>query len=166
MATKCIDKGEVETQLHSPTLLAFPTVTSSAPQDSVPDSRHDMAESPTHSSPTSSLSSITPQIPIEIIPDEEMAFVEAAMAAATRSITSSIQFPRNIRSVDSITLLSKRRLSSCSQRESESVSDIEDLGGTAASSKKKKNTITESFLNRFRRKRALGVTDLTGTVFH
>ncbi|ESQ42307.1 hypothetical protein EUTSA_v10013696mg [Eutrema salsugineum] len=88
-----------------------------------------------------------PEIPIEIVSEEEMAILDAALAA-TRSI-----FPSVIRSAASpsrilaggspktirpIAILPKRKFSACS--------DIED-----------------SFLHRFRKNQALGVTDLTGT---
>lgn len=90
---------------------------------------------------------VCPKIPIEIISEEEMAILDAALAA-TRSIfpsairsasPSRILAGENPKMIRSITLFSKRKLSACS--------DIE-----------------ESYLHRFRRNQALGVTDLTGTV--
>ncbi|KAF5751527.1 hypothetical protein HS088_TW02G00541 [Tripterygium wilfordii] len=105
----------------------------------------------------------SPTIPIEIVSEEEMALLEAALAATRSSFSSpaissicspsrSSQFQRNARSVHSITLLSKRRLSYCSQ------SDIEDFGGT-----QKRNRVPESLLQRFRKNRGLNVTDITAT---
>ncbi|KAF2321787.1 hypothetical protein GH714_002824 [Hevea brasiliensis] len=103
-----------------------------------------------------------PEIPIEIVSEEEMALIEAALAA-TRSCLSSSVFPaicspsssslflNNARSIRSITSLSKRRVpGGCSE------SDIEDLGST-----QKKNPVAESLFHRFRKRRGLSVTDIT-----
>lgn len=93
-------------------------------------------------------------IPIEIISDDEMALIEAAFAfASTRTFSSlrsssSSKLPLCTNAL-SITPLSKRKLSS----------DIEDLPTC-----KKKHTLSDSFLHRFRNKRGLSVTDLTSTV--
>lgn len=106
-------------------------------------------------------------IPIEIVTDEEMAFIEAAYASVSPSLfirSSSSSTPSssphrllhtNAISINSITLLSKRRLSSSS-------SDIEDTLNFVNATKKP--SLTDSLLRRFRRKRALSVTDLTSTV--
>ncbi|KAM7522309.1 hypothetical protein LguiA_012211 [Lonicera macranthoides] len=132
-----------------------------------------LGESPHHPQSTESptQSQIPPQIPIEIVTDEEMALIEAAFAATRSSSSSSVatsisnsssssslfsstQF--NTRSIRSITILSKRRLSE----------DIEDFGGITVSSthkKKMKKKNRMSFLHRFRRKRGLFVTDITST---
>ncbi|KAL1208600.1 Exonuclease V [Cardamine amara subsp. amara] len=89
---------------------------------------------------------VLPEIPIEIVSEEEMAILDAALAA-TRSIFPSVirsSSPSRIlaggspKTIRSITLFSKRKLSGCS--------DIED-----------------TYLHRFRKNQALGVTDLTGT---
>ncbi|KAI4322229.1 hypothetical protein L6164_021940 [Bauhinia variegata] len=104
-----------------------------------------------------------PEIPIEIVSDEEMAFIEAALASAssfyavpaTRSPTCSSQFHRNAKSIRSITVVSKRRLSKRSEP------DIEDSDNLVST--QKKSRLFESFLRRFRRKRGLSVTDLTQT---
>ncbi|KAF5744681.1 hypothetical protein HS088_TW07G00258 [Tripterygium wilfordii] len=104
-----------------------------------------------------------PTIPIEIVSEEEMALLEAALAATRSSFSSSdipsicspspsSQFQMNARCVSSITLLSKRGLSCCSRP------DIEDFGGT-----QKRNRVPESLLQRFRKNRALSVTDFTNT---
>ncbi|KAJ9178494.1 hypothetical protein P3X46_010372 [Hevea brasiliensis] len=103
-----------------------------------------------------------PEIPIEIVSEEEMALIEAALAA-TRSCLPSSVFPaicspsssslflNNARSIRSITSLSKRRVpGGCSE------SDIEDLGST-----QKKNPVAESLFHRFRKRRGLSVTDIT-----
>nr|KYP68481.1 Defects in morphology protein 1 isogeny [Cajanus cajan] len=100
-------------------------------------------------------------IPIEIVSDDEMAFIEAALAfastrsfSAIRSSSSSSSSPPHFHSnALSVTLVSnaKRRLSSGS-------SDIEDLPAH-----KKKSNLFDSFLRRFRKKRGLSVTDLTAT---
>ncbi|CAH2069340.1 unnamed protein product [Thlaspi arvense] len=88
-----------------------------------------------------------PEIPIEIVSEEEMAIIDAALAATRSILPSAIRSaasPSRIiaggstKTVRSVTMFSKRKLSACS--------DIED-----------------SFLHRFRRNQALGVTDLTGT---
>ncbi|KAL6953712.1 hypothetical protein U1Q18_020961 [Sarracenia purpurea var. burkii] len=123
-----------------------------------------------------------PNIPIEIVSDEEMALIEAAFAATRSSLSSSssspissviysssspsslfsslspTHFQRTSRSIQSITLLSKRRLST----EPGTVGDIEDAGGDFRTTQKR-NRVTESFLHRFRRKRGLYVTDITST---
>ncbi|KAJ7980962.1 Exonuclease V chloroplastic [Quillaja saponaria] len=106
-----------------------------------------------------------PEIPIEIVSDEEMALIEAALTAA-RSISFPVaptipsqssfsQFHRNARSIQSITLLAKRRFSGCTG------SDIEDLANLGTTQKKSRGI--DSFLHRFRKKRGLAVTDITGT---
>lgn len=115
------------------------------------------------------------EIPIEIVSEEEMALLEAALVA-TRSLLSSSsvipsiasssrpsflsssQLRENVRSIESITLLSKRSFSVCAGL------DIED-SGNLRSQQKKKNRVSESFLRRFRKKRGLMVTDITGTVW-
>jgi exonuclease V len=114
-------------------------------------------------------------IPIEIVSDEEMAFIEAAYASISssvlsRSLSSSTpsSSPRllhqnNVFSINSITLLSKRNLSSsCDASGAASADDIEDTLQFINS--QKKPNISDSFLRRFRKKRALSVTDLTSTV--
>jgi exonuclease V len=112
-------------------------------------------------------------IPIEIVSDEEMAFIEAAYASISssvlsRSLSSSTpsSSPRllhqnNVFSINSITLLSKRNLSSSCDA-SGAAADIEDT--LQFSNSQKKPNISDSFLRRFRKKRALSVTDLTSTV--
>ncbi|RDY13825.1 Exonuclease V, chloroplastic, partial [Mucuna pruriens] len=93
-------------------------------------------------------------IPIEIVSDDEMAVIEAALAfASTRSFSAvrSSSPPHFHTNALSITVVSKRRLSSGS--------DMEDLPPT----RKKKSTLSDSFLIRFRNKRGLSVTDLTST---
>lgn len=120
-----------------------------------------------------------PEIPIEIVSEEEMAFIEAALASARPSLSSALatvassssspcsgsqsflsltQFA-STRSVQAISLFSKRRLSSCT--EPTSVGDIEDSGDF--SNTQKKVRVTETLLHRFRRKRGLSVTDVTAT---
>ncbi|KAL3850760.1 hypothetical protein ACJIZ3_012642 [Penstemon smallii] len=116
----------------------------------------------THPLPPSSPSTFDDnKIPTEIISEEEMALIEAAFAA-TRPALPSIQFHQNARSIRSITLLAKRGLSSCTQS---GLPDIEDSGRVSGSNSpdKKKNRVAESFLQRFRRRRGLSVTDITGT---
>ncbi|XP_044482623.1 exonuclease V, chloroplastic isoform X2 [Mangifera indica] len=106
---------------------------------------------------------IVPEISVEFVSDEEMAIIDAALAATRCSLTSSkissicspSQLQRNARSLRSITLLSKRRFSGCS------APDIEDSGDLGLS--KKRNEVPESFLERFRKARSLSVTDITGT---
>ncbi|KAE8038895.1 hypothetical protein FH972_011363 [Carpinus fangiana] len=98
------------------------------------------------------------EIPIEIVSEEEMALIEAALSAARSSIPailSPFEFHRNARSIQSITALSKRSLSG------RTVLDIEDSGDFASTQKKGKEA--EPFLHRFRRKKGLSVTDITGT---
>ncbi|KDP44101.1 hypothetical protein JCGZ_05568 [Jatropha curcas] len=109
-----------------------------------------------------------PQIPVEIVSEEEMAIIEAALAA-TRSCLSSSAIPaicspsrsssffqNNVRSIRSITSLSKKRFpGGCSD------SDIEDLNGF--NNTQKKNRVAESLFHRFRKKTGLSVTDITST---
>ena len=128
-----------------------------------------MAESPTQSPQTtissSSSTNVPPQIPIEIVTEEEMALIEAAFASARTSLSTSLsttaRFRRNARSIQSITLLSKRGLSG--SVETSSVGDIEDSVGVCRNAQKR-NRVNESLLHRFRRKRGLSVTDITSTV--
>ncbi|KAL3653080.1 hypothetical protein CASFOL_002761 [Castilleja foliolosa] len=116
-----------------------------------------MTSSAPHSpspSTTNSDDKITPKIPIEIISEEEMALIEAAFAAAV------LPPARNSSSIRSINLLSKRGLSACGSP------DIEDSGrvdGSGSPQKSKKLRVLEPFLNQFRRRRGLSVTDITGT---
>ncbi|KAF8395226.1 hypothetical protein HHK36_019168 [Tetracentron sinense] len=119
-----------------------------------------------------------PEIPVEIVSEEEMAFIEAALAATRFSMysstipvassssrssifssVSSSQFQRNARSVESISLRFKRRLSGCS--ETRAVGDIEDSGDLMGTQKKIK--VSKSLLQRFRKKRGLSVTDITSS---
>ncbi|KAA0035313.1 hypothetical protein IC582_026718 [Cucumis melo] len=103
-----------------------------------------------------------PNIPVEIVSDEEMALIEAALAAAvttSRSSSSVIHSTScsshnlfNTRSIHSITLLSKRGIDS-------SQPDIEDLGKIPITQKKIK--VNESLLQRFKRNKPLAVTDIT-----
>ena len=107
----------------------------------------------------------TIDIPIEFVSEEEMASIEAALAASIRSSlsssaicsTSQSQFQRNARSIQSITLRAKRRFSVFMEP------DIEDLGSLR--SNQKKSRVAESFLHRFRNKTGLFVSDITSTVW-
>ncbi|CAH9108901.1 unnamed protein product [Cuscuta epithymum] len=124
-----------------------------------------MAESPTRSPTepdTTPCPSPRPQIPVEIISDEEMALIEAALSAACPSVSCSTQLQRSVRSIHSITMLSKRKLSGCKDSVMSTVGDIED-GQNRVISPRKKNRLKESLLQRFRRKRGLAVTDITAT---
>ncbi|XP_059315096.1 exonuclease V, chloroplastic-like [Lycium ferocissimum] len=104
-----------------------------------------------------------PEIPLEIISDEEMALIEAAFSATRSLVTSpsraSAHFKNNVRS---ITLLSKRSLSSCggSSQSDALVVDVEDSGRFQ---KRNRVVVVDSLLQRFRRKRGLSVTDITAT---
>ncbi|CAN4119043.1 unnamed protein product [Withania somnifera] len=110
--------------------------------------------------------------------EEEMALIEAAFAtAATRSLvsspsrassssSSSANLRDNVRSIKSITLLSKRSFSSCSSpQRDEVVVDVEDSGRLMSCSQMKRNRVVDSLLNRYRRRRGLAVTDITATGF-
>lgn len=106
---------------------------------------------------------IVPEIPIEIVSEEEMALLEAAIVSARASFSaipairsSTLSSHSNVRSIQSITALSKRRLSGCSEP------DIEDSGGLKSAQKKTRGA--DSFLHRFRKK-GLYVTDITATVW-
>lgn len=112
---------------------------------------------------------IVPEIPLEIISEEEMGIIEAAFAA-TRSLVKSplrvssspAHFQNNVRSIQSITLLSKRSLSRCSSQSDSLEVDLEDSGSLMSS--QKRNRVVASLLSRYRRKRGLAVTDITATV--
>lgn len=109
-------------------------------------------------------------IQMEFVSEEEMASLEAALAAATPSslsssatpaTPSSSQFQRKARSIQSITSppsKAKRRLSFSAEF------DIEDLGSHRSA--QKKNRVAESFFQRFRSKTGLYVSDVTSTVWN
>lgn len=104
---------------------------------------------------------VTPDIPIEIVSEEEMALIDAALAAPrccspSSSLSFASQLQRNARFIHSISFLSKRSFSGRTE------SDIEDLGHLGMS--QKRNIIAKSLLDRFRKNRALSVTDVTDTV--
>lgn len=106
---------------------------------------------------------VTPDIPIEIVSEEEMALIDAALAAprccspsSSSSLSFASQLQRNARFIHSISFLSKRSFSGRTE------SDIEDLGHLGMS--QKRNIIAKSLLDRFRKNRALSVTDVTDTV--
>ncbi|TXG73896.1 hypothetical protein EZV62_002475 [Acer yangbiense] len=134
-----------------------------------------MSKSPAES--TQDIKNVTPtQIPleieIEVVSEEEMALIDAALATATRcsqlssssAISATSCFPssqllqRNVRSIQSITLLAKRRLSGI---DGPGEPDIEDSGHFAMT--QKRNRVAKSFLERFRKNRALSVTDIKST---
>lgn len=138
-----------------------------------------MTESPSNSQTTkhvtttsSSSGGAVLEIPIEIVTEEEMAQmaqIEAALMATRSSLSSSALIPAisspsrssvfqiNARSIQSITVLSKRRLSPGAQP------DVEDSGGLRIT-QTKKNRAAESLFSRFRKTRGLSVTDFTGAV--
>ena len=106
-----------------------------------------------------------PSIPIEFVSEEEIALIEAAYAATRSSLSSSIsssicsssRFQSKTRSIQSITLFSKRCLSGSSEL------DIEDSGNLKST--QKRSRVAQPFLHQFRRKRGLSVTDITATVW-
>ncbi|XP_022730596.1 exonuclease V, chloroplastic-like [Durio zibethinus] len=124
-----------------------------------------MTESTQNSPPKPRPQEVTiPTIPIEYVSDEDMAIIEAAYAATRSSLSSSIsssicstssRFQTNTRSIQSITLLSKRGLNGSSEL------DIEDSGHLKNT--QKRSRVAQPFLHRFRRKRGLSVTDITDT---
>ena len=107
-----------------------------------------------------------PNIPVEIVSDEEMALIEAALAAAVttsrssssviHSTSSSSHSLFNTRSIHSITLLSKRGIHSTQP-------DIEDLGKIPITQKKIK--VNEAVVQRFKRNNPLALTDITRMVW-
>ncbi|GER57687.1 exonuclease V [Striga asiatica] len=99
-----------------------------------------------------------PQIPIEIVAEDEMALIEAAFAA-----TAALPSSRNVRSIRSITLLSKRGLSACTASGSPDIEDSGRISGSGSPRKTLKHLALEPFLHQFRRGRGLSVTDITGT---
>lgn len=121
-----------------------------------------MTESPPNTPPNSnSQHETTPTIPIEFVSEEEMALIEAAYAATRSSLSSSIcsptsRFQTQSRTIHSITILSKRGLNGSSEL------DIED--SDYLKNPQKRIRVAQPFLHRFRRKRALSVTDITATV--
>lgn len=116
--------------------------------------------------PINKSNTVSSEIPIEIeiVSEEEMALLEAALALASVPANASAicsplhSFHSQARSIQSITVLSKRTFSGRTEP------DIEDSGNSASTQKKNKNT--ESFLHRFRKKKGLSVTDITSTVFN
>ncbi|OAY82209.1 Exonuclease V, chloroplastic [Ananas comosus] len=88
-------------------------------------------------------------IPIEIVSEEEMAFLEAALAAALPcALSPSSSSPRGRRAASSLS-----RCAAAAPPHSSSAADIEDSLATSAPRR--------SLLHRFRSKRALMVTDVT-----
>lgn len=137
----------------SPVFVAIPTVISIIPHRL----DHKMTESPTRSPPSSTTTAT--KVPQEIISEEEMALIDSAFASA------AAQFPRNQRSIQSITRLSKRTLlDSMATGSSPDIEDLGRVGWSDSSPLKKRNRGLDSFLHRFRRKRGLSVTDITATV--
>ncbi|KAB2042387.1 hypothetical protein ERO13_D02G184700v2 [Gossypium hirsutum] len=124
-----------------------------------------MTESPPNTPPNSNSQHETiPTIPIEFVSEEEMALIEAAYAATRSSLSSSSsssicsptsRFQTHSRTIHSITLLSKRGLNGSSEL------DIED--SDYLKNPQKRIRVAQPFLHRFRRKRALSVTDITAT---
>lgn len=115
--------------------------------------------SPTNESEAlDNLVSPVPEIPVEIVSDDEMALLDAALALASSRVSlSSSSSPivqKNVRSVRSMSILAKRRLSGFS------APDIEDSSYSVA----KKNRAPPSLFHRFRKKKGLSVTDITATV--
>ena len=125
-------------------------------------------------SASSSLSSSTASV---LLSEEKMASIEASLASTRSSLSSSAvpaicstsqshshshsqyEFQRNARSIQSITVGAKRRLSFCTEPP-----DIEDLG-SLRSNQKKKSRVADSFFHRFRIKTGLFVRDITETVW-
>ncbi|XP_022752455.1 exonuclease V, chloroplastic-like isoform X2 [Durio zibethinus] len=127
-----------------------------------------MTESPQNNTPPNpdSQEVTVPIIPIEFVSEEEMALIEAAYAASRSSLSSSSssisssicspsRFQSKTKTIQSITLLSKRCLSGST------VLDIEDSGNLTST--QKRSRVAQPFLHRFRRKRGLSVTDITAT---
>ncbi|XP_007015476.2 PREDICTED: exonuclease V, chloroplastic [Theobroma cacao] len=103
-----------------------------------------------------------PNIPVEFVSEEEMALIEAACAAAHSSLSSSSvsssicspsRLPSKMRSIQSISLLSKRGLNGSREP------DIEDSCNLRST--QKRSRVAQPFLLRFRRDTGLSVTDLT-----
>ena len=123
-------------------------------------------------SASSSLSSSTASV---LLSEEKMASIEASLASTRSSLSSSAvpaicstsqshshsqyEFQRKARSIQSITVGAKRRLSFCTEPP-----DIEDLG-SLRSNQKKKSRVADSFFHRFRIKTGLFVRDITETVW-
>ncbi|XP_040991029.1 exonuclease V, chloroplastic-like [Juglans microcarpa x Juglans regia] len=107
--------------------------------------------------------SITSLSEMELVREEERDLIDAAIAATPHSLTSSVApaasspslFQRKAKSIQSITSLSKRRLSFGAE------SDIEDSCSLGRNQKKSREA--ESFLRRFRSKTGLFVSDITAT---
>ncbi|XVF04966.1 hypothetical protein REPUB_Repub05bG0129500 [Reevesia pubescens] len=128
------------------------------------ESRHN-----TPPNPNSQDQVIIPSIPfpIEFVSEEEMALIQAAFAATRSSLSSSSsvssaissvpsRFQSKTRSIQSITLLSKRGLNGSSEL------DIGEYSGNLKNTQKRIR-VAQPFLHRFRRERGLSVTDLTAT---
>ncbi|KAL9680035.1 hypothetical protein QQ045_017908 [Rhodiola kirilowii] len=102
------------------------------------------------------------EIPIEIVSEEEMAFIETALALATASFATVARSSVSVSPM--LASSAKRSLSRCTTSMGVSLNsvavDIEDSGG-GREVKKKIRVGNESLLDRFRRKKAVSVTDLT-----
>ncbi|KAF8039796.1 hypothetical protein BT93_B2109 [Corymbia citriodora subsp. variegata] len=103
------------------------------------------------------------EIPIEVVSDDEMALLETALTAAAAhvSLAGNALFPplfqRSARSIGSVSALYKRRQPGCSEP------DLEDLGNcNGVPTARDGNGAAPSFSDRFRRKKGLSVTDITG----
>ncbi|KAL4332927.1 hypothetical protein GQ457_07G036110 [Hibiscus cannabinus] len=124
-----------------------------------------MTESPQNTPHSDSQPETIPIIPIEFVSEEEMALIEAAYAATRSSLSSSAvcssicspssRFQANTRTIQSITLLSKRALNASSELD---IEDSDSLKNT-----QKRTRVSQPFLHRLRSKRALSVTDITAT---
>ncbi|XP_030503100.2 exonuclease V, chloroplastic [Cannabis sativa] len=102
------------------------------------------------------------KIPIEIVTEEEMVLLEAAMVSARSCISSSAipvlrhsHLHTHVRSIQSITALSKRGFPGSKEP------DMEDLGDFRNT--QKKSRLLDSYYLRFRRNKGLFVTDFTDT---
>jgi hypothetical protein len=110
-------------------------------------------------------------IQMELVSEEEMASIEAALAAATPSPLSSSATPatrspsqfqskgKSIQPITSPPSKAKRKLSFCAE------SDIEDLG-SLRSAQKRSRVVETSFFHQFRSKTGLYVSDVTSTVWN
>ena len=82
--------------------------------------------------------------------DEEMAFIEAALAATRSSL-----FQHNVRSIRTITFLSKKRFASKNRFVESDIEDLSDLKSTQKKNTltiRKKNVLNKSLFQRLREK--------------
>lgn len=107
------------------------------------------------SSPIKSCSASAVPVPVEIVTDDEMAFLEAALASARPLLSSPSRLLLASSSLPLVLSPSRSQVTSIRSCSNSPVRDIEDSDQSMP---------PRSYLERFRANRALSVTDITGSV--